>query len=167
MPAPVKVETPNDRDIVVTRVFAAPADLIFKCHTVPEYVQSWMLGPDGWHMPVCEIDLRVGGGYHFVWRENDADNQFGARGQYREIKAPEYIVNTERMYGFPGAVDGPDGEALNTLSLVEKDGKTTLTTTIRFANSNVRDGALASGMADGMNQSYDRMEKFISEKLAK
>lgn len=167
MPATVKVETPNDRDIVVTRIFSAPADLIFKCHTVPEYIQQWMLGPDGWYMPVCEVDLRVGGGYHYVWRENDSDNQFGSRGVYKEINAPEYIVNTERMYGFPGEVEGPDGEALCTLSFTERDGKTTLTSTIRFANSNIRDGALASGMTDGMNKSYDRMEAFIADKLVK
>lgn len=167
MSSTASVETPNEREIVVTRVFAAPADLIFKCHTVPEYVQAWMLGPDGWHMPVCDIDLKVGGGYHFVWRENAGENQFGARGQYREIKAPEFIVNTERMYGFPGADDGPDGEALCTLSLVEANGQTTLTSTMRFANAMVRDGALASGMAEGMNQSFDRMERFISENLLK
>ena len=167
MPATVKVETPNDRDIVVTRIFSAPADLIFKCNTVTEYIQQWMLGPDGWYMPVCEVDLRVGGGYHYVWRENDSDNQFGSRGVYKEINAPEYIVNTERMYGFPGEVEGPDGEALCTLSFTERDGKTTLTSTIRFANSNIRDGALASGMTDGMNKSYDRMEAFIADKLVK
>lgn len=165
MSATVRVETPNDRDIVVTRVFSAPADLIFKCHTEPEYVQQWLLGPDGWHMPLCEIDLRVGGNYHYIWRKDDADNQFGAKGSYREIRAPEYIVNTEHMYGFPGAIEGPDGETLCTLSLVESDGRTTLTSTIRFANSDIRDGALASGMTDGMNKSYDRMEELFLEKF--
>lgn len=165
MTATVNVETPNDRDIVVSRVFDASAELIFKCHTVPEYVQHWLLGPDGWHMPVCEIDLRVGGGYHYVWRENGGDNQFGTRGTYTEIKAPTWIANTERMYGFPGEIEGPDGEAYCTLRLIEQDGRTTLITTMRFANSNIRDGALASGMTDGMNASYDRMEKFIAETL--
>lgn len=167
MNAIVNVATPNDREIVVTRDFAAPADLLFKCHTVPEYVRQWSLGPDGWDMPVCEIDLRVGGGYHYVWRERDGENQFGARGTYREIKAPEHIVHTERMYGFPGEVEGPDGEALCTLTLTESNGKTTLTQTIRFANSDIRDGALASGMTDGMGASYERLEQLVAREISK
>ncbi len=71
MPKPVDVTTPSDREIAVARVFDAPRELIWDCHTKPELLKRWMLGPLGWSMPVCEIDLRVGGAYRYRWR-NDA-----------------------------------------------------------------------------------------------
>ena len=160
---PVTVATPSDTEFSVTRVFNAPARLIFDYHTVPERVRKWMLGPDGWSMPVCEIDLKVGGRYHYLWRNNsDSAQEFGARGQFKEIVAPSRLVHTEGMYGVPGA-EGE--EALCTLTFGEAGGKTTLTTVMKFSSRDARDGAMASGMADGMSVSYDRMEAAMSEKV--
>ena len=156
MPKPVEVTTPSDREITVVRVFDAPRELIWDCHTKPELVKRWMLGPPGWSMPVCEIDLRVGGKYCYVWK-NDADGtSFGSHGVHREIAAPERIVTTESMDGF-------DGEAVNTMDLVESGGRTTLTINMCFPSKEHRDGALQSGMSDGMALGYDRLETILDE----
>ena len=154
----VTVTTPSPTELSVTRVFNAPAQLVFDYHTRAELVRKWMLGPDGWSMPVCEIDLRIGGSYHYLWRSDAGHGEFGARGIYKEIAAPARLVHSEAMYGVPGA---EAGEALCTLTFAEAGGKTTLTTVMQFPSTGVRDGAMASGMADGMATSYDRMEAVI------
>jgi len=156
MPKPVDVTLPSDCEIAVARSFEAPRQLIWDCHTKPELMQRWCLGSPGWSMPLCEIDLRVGGKYRYVWR-NDADGrEFGSHGVQLEIDAPARLVNTESMDGF-------DGEAINTLELVEQAGRTTLTVTMRFPTQQHRDGALQSGMADGMALGYDRIEVILAE----
>jgi uncharacterized protein YndB with AHSA1/START domain len=90
----LNVTTPTDREIVVTRVFNAPRNLVFDAWTNPQYLPHWMLGPDGWSMPVCEIDLRPGGSWHFVWR-HASGQEMEMRGQYREVKPPERVVSSE------------------------------------------------------------------------
>jgi uncharacterized protein YndB with AHSA1/START domain len=154
----IDVTTPSDREIRVTRVFDAPRSLVFDCHTQPELVRRWLTGPPGWTMPVCEIDLRVGGQYRYVWR-NDADgSEFGFVGEYREVASPHRIVHTERFDGTDG---GQAGDALCTLVLTEEGGRTTLTQTMRFPTPESRDQALQSGMTDGMGASYDRLEELM------
>jgi uncharacterized protein YndB with AHSA1/START domain len=156
MPKPVDVTTPSDREITVVRVFNAPRELIWDCHTKPELVKRWMLGPPGWSMPVCEIDLRVGGAYRYVWR-NDADGaSFGSHGVHKEIVTPQRIVTSEAMDGF-------DGESINTLELAEAGGRTTLRINMLFPSKEHRDGALQSGMSDGMAMGYDRLETILDE----
>lgn len=146
----------GDREIVVTRVFDAPRRLVFDAYTKPELVRRWLLGPEGWSMPVCEIDLRAGGKYRYVWR-NDADgNEMGMGGIYREVVAPDRIVATEKFdeAWYPG-------EAVGTIVLVEQDGKTTLTQTILYDSRATRDAVLKSPMQYGLGMSYDRLEKFL------
>ncbi len=155
MAKPLDVSLPSDREVKVTRVFEAPARLIFDFHTRPDHVKRWLLGPPGWSMPVCEIDLRVGGSYRYVW-QNDADGtSFGSRGEFREIVAPSRIVQTERMDGF-------DGEAVITLTLDEQDGRTTLSSVMLFETREARDGAIRTGMNDGVAMSYDRLEEVMA-----
>ncbi|GGF13319.1 ATPase [Youhaiella tibetensis] len=152
----VDVSLPSDTELAVTRVFEAPARLVFDFHTRPEHVRRWLLGPPGWSMPVCEIDLRIGGGYRYVWR-NDADGtQFGTTGTYREIVEPTRIVHTENMEGF-------EGESLCTLTLLEDGAMTTLTYVFRFQSRAARDGAMSTGMTDGMGLSYDRLDEAMAE----
>jgi len=159
MPKPVDVTTPSDREITVVRTFDAPRELIWDCHTKPELLKRWMLGPPGWSMPVCEIDLRVGGAYRYRWR-NDADGtEFGSGGVHREIVPLERIVTTERMEGF-------EGEAVNTLTFTEDSGRTVVSTNMLFASREARDGALQSGMSDGMAMGYDRLEDVLAELAA-
>jgi uncharacterized protein YndB with AHSA1/START domain len=167
MPKPVEVATPSDREITVTRVFDAPRQLIWDCHTVPELMQRWLFGPPGWSMPVCKVDLRVGGRYRYIWRETATGRQFGAFGEHREVKAPERLVTVEIMDGFDGRpmedeppID-PALAALNTLTLVERDGGCVLTVNMVFPSKEARDMALKSGMSDGMATGYDRLEDEI------
>jgi len=114
----LKLTTPSDREIAMTRVFDAPRQLVFDAHTKPDLVRQWLLGPPGWSMPVCEMDVWVGGKYRYVWRHDREGTEMGMGGVYREIVAPERIVNTEKFdeSWYPG-------EAVDTLVLVEQRGK--------------------------------------------
>jgi uncharacterized protein YndB with AHSA1/START domain len=159
MPKPVDVTTPSDREITVVRAFDAPRELIWDCYTKPELLRRWMLGPPGWSMPVCEIDLRVGGAYRYRWRSDADGTEFGSSGVHREIVAFERIATTERMEGF-------DGEALNTLTFTEEGGRTVVSVNMLFGSKAARDGALQSGMSDGMAMGYDRLEDLLAELAA-
>jgi uncharacterized protein YndB with AHSA1/START domain len=154
MPSSLDVTTPSDREIQVRRTFDAPVQLVFDCHTKPEYVKKWMLGPPGWSMPICDIDLKVGGRYRYVWRSDTSDSEFGVQGEFREISPPDRVVHTESM-------DGRPGEALCTTTFVQSGMQTLLTVTMRFESREARDEALQSGMTEGMSISYARMEDSI------
>jgi uncharacterized protein YndB with AHSA1/START domain len=152
----LQVSTPSDVEIVMTRIFAAPRELVFKALTTPELVRRWLLGPPGWSMPVCEIDLRVGGGYRYGWRNDQDGSAFGLSGAYREILRPERIVNTEVFQGMES------NAAVGTLVLTEAQGRTTLTTTMRYPSKQVRDAVIQSGMEAGAAASYDRLEQILA-----
>jgi uncharacterized protein YndB with AHSA1/START domain len=152
----LQIATPSNHEIVMTRAFDAPRSLVFDCWTQPELVRRWMFGPDGWSFVVCEIDLRVGGGYRFVWRGPDG-SEMGMRGVYREIVAPERLVSSE-LYD----EDWTGGETLGTTLFTEQGGKTTVTSTLRYASKEARDGALASGMDQGMAMGYDRLDALVT-----
>jgi uncharacterized protein YndB with AHSA1/START domain len=155
--ATLKVTAQGEKEIVMTRVFDAPRQLVFEAHTKPELVQRWLLGPPGWTMPVCEIDLRVGGTYRYVWKSEKDGKTMGMGGVYREIVRPERIVSTERFdeAWYPG-------EGVGTLVLTEKDGKTTLTQTMAYESREARDGVMKSGMESGVAASYDRLEPMLA-----
>ena len=156
-PGELKVTAQGDHDIVMTRVFNAPRELVFDAWTKPELVKRWLLGPDGWSMPVCDIDARVGGGYRYLWK-NDADgSEMGMSGSFIEVKRPDRIVSTEKF-------DDPwyPGEARNTLVLVEKNGQTTMTTTTHYESREIRDQVLKSPMESGVRASYDRLEEVLA-----
>jgi uncharacterized protein YndB with AHSA1/START domain len=144
---------PSDREVMVTRVFDAPRTLVFDVHTKPEHVPHWLLGPDGWTMPVCEIDLRVGGAYRLGWRKADG-SEMTITGTYREVTRPERLVYTETW-----GAEWP--ETLNTLLLAERDGQTTITTTVRYPSKEARDAALSTGMKDGMSVSFERLAGYL------
>ena len=150
----LQITTPSDTEILMTRVFDAPRALIFDAWTNPRHLPHWMLGPDGWTMPVCEIDLRPGGEWRFVWRRSDG-TEMAMRGVYREVAPPERLVSTESWGG-----DWPD--TLNTLILTEKDGKTTATNTALYPSKEARDAALKTGMAEGVSQSFDRLAGYLA-----
>ncbi len=144
---------PSDREIAMTRVVDAPRRLVFDAWTNPEHLPHWMLGPEGWTMPVCEVDLRVGGEWHFVWRRADG-TEMGMRGVYQEIKPPERLVSTESWGG-----DWP--ETLNTLTLTEVDGKTTTTSTVLYPSKEARDAAAKTGMSEGASLSFERLNQYL------
>jgi len=148
-----KVTTPGDLEIVMARDFDAPPDIIFDALTKPEFVQRWLLGPDGWIMPVCEIDLKVGGAWRFVWRNEENGREIGMHGEYREIVRPEHIVHTE-IFG--------EGESLVTSSITAKGETATLIMTMRFDSRAERAAALETGMADGVAVGYDRLDEMLA-----
>lgn len=144
--------TPGDREIVLTRLFDAPVDLVFDVMTKCEHVKRWWGCLDEKHsMPVCEIDLSVGGKWRFVGRSPDGD--YGFHGVYQEIAAPERLVYTEIYDPYP------DAGSLVTQTLVEENGKTRLTVAAMYSSTDVRDMVIASGMAGGAAISYDRLEE--------
>ncbi len=151
--AAMTLTLPSDREIVMIRVFNAPRHLVFEAWTKPEHVPHWMLGPERWTMPVCEIDLRPGGAWHFVWRRSDG-TEMGMHGMYQEIVPPERLVNTESWGG-----DWP--ETLNTLLLAEEDGKTTITSRVLYPSKEARDAVLKKGMEEGTSESFDRLAEYL------
>ncbi|MDZ4692141.1 SRPBCC family protein [Terricaulis sp.] len=162
MPKPAEASLPNDRDVRVVRSFDAPRELVWDAHAKPELVQKWCLGPPGWSMPVCEMDVRVGGAYRWRWR-NDADGaEFGFFGTFTEVNRPEKLAH-EESYD-PGDVGGAmpsDEPALVTNDFSEKDGVTTMVVTIRFPSKEARDGAFSTGMTDGMEMGYVRLDEIF------
>ncbi|MBC8647181.1 MAG: SRPBCC family protein [Thermoanaerobaculia bacterium] len=152
----LKITTPTDREIAMTRVFDAPRRLVYDAHTKPELVKQWLGVFGGWSLDVCEIDLRVGGSFRYVWRGTDG-KEMGMRGVYREIVPAERIVATETF-------DDPwyEGEAVGTTEFVEQGGKTTLTTTVRYESREVRDAVLKTPMEHGLAASYDKLAGILA-----
>lgn len=155
-PQSFKVSTPSDREIQVTRDFDAPRRLVFDAFTQPELVRRWLLGPPGWTMPVCEIDLRVGGAYRYCWRSEKDGAMMAVGGVFREVVPLERLVATEKFDDawYPG-------EALDTTVFVEKRGVTTATITVQYESRKARDAARRSGMEHGMAAGYDRLEELL------
>jgi uncharacterized protein YndB with AHSA1/START domain len=146
-----RFETPTDTTIVITRVANAPRSAVFEAWTNPKYIREWMLGPPGWTMPVCEIDLRVGGAWRYSWRKDDG-SEMTMTGTVQEVKAPERLVTTERW--------GPEWpETRNTLVLTEAGGRTTMTLTIAYPSKEARDAATQTGMKEGLDASFERLDR--------
>jgi uncharacterized protein YndB with AHSA1/START domain len=151
-----------DREIVMTRVFNAPRWLVFDALTRPELLVRWY-GPHGWTVPVCEIDLRPGGAYHYVMRREDG-SEISMRGLYREIARPDRLVVTERFDGFSEVGWRPEDDTVTTTILTEQDGKTLLTSTLLYPSKDVRDAALQLNQAwRGTAESYDRLEELLQK----
>ena len=152
----VTVSASGERELVIARSFNAPRTLVWDAHTKPELIRRWLLGPEGWTMPVCEVDLRVGGAYRYVWR-NAKGHEMGMGGVYREIKAPEHMVQTEKFDDswYPG-------EAVGTLMLTERGGVTKLTQTIVYESREARDAVLRSPMESGLSVGYDRLDALLA-----
>ena len=151
-----RVSTPSDREIQITRLFDAPRNLVFEAMNRPEHVRNWWgrLG-EGYSVPVCEIDFRVGGAWRFVNRHPRGEAAF--HGVYREIAAPERVVFTEIFEDFP------DAESVVTAVLTEEGTRTRLTVSVIYPSREVRDLVVNSGMADGAAISYDRLEDVLAE----
>lgn len=157
-PESFRVSTPSDVEILVERDFDAPVELVFDAFTKPELVRRWLLGPDGWTMPVCEIDLRVGGVYRYVWRKESNGMEMGMGGRFLEIERPVKVVATELFDDawYPG-------EAVDTTEFVADGDVTRMRLTVRYESKEARDTATRSGMERGMMAGYDRLEKVLAE----
>jgi len=158
-----QVTLPDDREVEVTRSFRAPRPLVYRAWTEPKLVRRWLLGPPGWSMPVCEMDVRVGGRFLWRWRSEEDGSEFGFTGTYREVQPPSRIVHTEAYE--PGTVGGgyPGDDAIVTVTFAEESGVTTVTTSIDFGSKEARDAAIATGMTGGMEQSYRLLDQLLDE----
>ncbi|MDQ2765906.1 MAG: SRPBCC family protein [Gemmatimonadota bacterium] len=150
------VTTPSDREIAMSRVFNAPCRLVFDAYTKCEYLKKWLGVFDGWTLDLCEIDLKVGGSYRYVWK-NVNGTEMGMGGVYREIVAGERVVATEKF-----DESWYEGEAVDTTTFSETGGKTTLTITVRYASKVARDGVLKSGMAEGVTAGFDTLDEVLA-----
>jgi uncharacterized protein YndB with AHSA1/START domain len=169
-----KTTTPSDREIRLTRVFDAPRHLVFEAMTRPEHIKRWWgCLADGYSVPVCDVDLRVGGLWRFISR-TPKGQVVAFHGRYREIGAPERLVYTEVFEGvFPeanfdevvhaGLADPSPDDSVVTTVLADEDGKTRMTVTASYPSIEVRDIVLKSGMEKGAAISYDRLEEVAQE----
>lgn len=151
------ITLPSDREIVITRSFDAPREMVWDCHTKPALVRRWLLGPPGWEMPVCEIDLRVGGKYRYAWEDKTRGITMGMGGTFTAVDKPERIGAREKFDD-----DWTGGETDVTQLFTEHAGKTTLTLTIVYASKEARDGAAKTGMTDGMEAGYQRLDDILA-----
>ena len=149
------VELPEDTQILITREFDGPKELVYKAYTTPELVERWWTAGRG-DMTVCEIDLRVGGQWRYAMNAGDF-GEVAFHGEYREIVPNERLVSTEVYEGMP------DAEALDTLTLTEQDGRTVLTLLVEHESKEDRDGHVQSGMEDGLQDAFDRLEQVVAE----
>jgi uncharacterized protein YndB with AHSA1/START domain len=144
---------PSDREIVMTRIFDAPREIVFEAHSKPEHVRRWW-GLRNSTMPICEIDFRPGGAWRFVTREPDG-SEYAFRGKYLEIVAPEKLVQTFEFEGMPGII------SIETTTFEEHDGKTKLINTTLYETVEARDGMVQSGMEGGARETWDRLAELV------
>jgi uncharacterized protein YndB with AHSA1/START domain len=157
---PTEVTLPNDNAVLVERDFRAPRELVYDAFTQPALVQRWLLGYPGWSMPVCEMDVRVGGRFRWRWRSDEDGSEFGFEGEYMEVDAPALIRNTEGFDAGDRAERMED--SMVTTRFAERGGITTVSTLIEYASKEARDGALATGMTDGMEACYQRLDVLLA-----
>ncbi len=155
-PGSLKVTTPSDREIAMTREFDAPRRLVFEALIQPDLIRRWLTGPPGWSMTVCEFDPTVGGTYRYVWRKADG-TEMGMGGVVREVVRPVRVVVTEQ---FDEA--WYEGEALTTTRLEERRGRTTLTLVVQYDSKEVRDAVLQSPMEEGVGYSYAQLAELLA-----
>jgi uncharacterized protein YndB with AHSA1/START domain len=151
------VSMPSEREALITRELDAPRHLVYDAWTKPELLKRWLYGPEKWTLAVCDMDVRPGGKIRWVWRDPDGKDM-GLRGVYREVVPNERLVHTELF-----DEDWTGGETLVTITFPEKDGKTTCAMTVRYSSTEARDAALKTGMTEGMEWGFARLDKIFAE----
>jgi len=160
MPYPLSIIPQGELDVVMTRAFDAPRNIVFDALTTHDLLRDWLGVRGGWTLPICSIDLAVGGAYRFVWRNADG-TEMGVGGACREVLPPERIVWTEKFdeAWYPG-------EALVTHELAEEDGKTVLTATMHYESPEVRNAVLRSPMETSVAESYEKLDQLLAELIS-
>ncbi|MGD2131151.1 MAG: SRPBCC family protein [Maricaulaceae bacterium] len=149
----------------MTRRFNAPVALVYRAYTEPALLQRWLLGPPGWTLPVCEMDVRVGGKLRWRWRSEEDGKGFGFDGAFKEVVPQARLAHTQTYY--PGDVGGSMGEeAFVTIDFAEDAGQTIVTSTIDYGSKENRNGAMSTGMTDGMEMSYQQLDALLTEQSA-
>jgi uncharacterized protein YndB with AHSA1/START domain len=156
----LQITSPSDRELAMTRSFNAPRSLVWDAWTKPELLKQWLGVRGGWTFAVCEVDLKVGGKYRYVWR-GPTGTEMGMGGVFREVVKRERMVATEKF-----DQSWYDGDALDTTTFLESGGKTTVTTTVQYASKAVRDAVLKSPMDKGVAESYDKLDELLASRPA-
>ena len=159
---PAVVSVPDDTSVVVKRTFAAPVQLVWRAYTEADLLKRWCQGPPGWSMPVCEMDSRKGGTYRWRWRDETNGTEFGFQGEFLEVDLNRKIVHTQ-VYD-PGNLGISMAGNPWTISVeFQEAGKVTnVTTTFAFETKEDRDGAMSSGMTEGMETSYQQLDETLA-----
>ncbi|HMI44153.1 MAG TPA: SRPBCC family protein [Gemmatimonadaceae bacterium] len=154
--AKLQITTPSDRELAMIRSFDAPRGLVWDAWTKPELLRQWLGVRGGWTFAVCEVDLKVGGKYRYVWR-GPSGAEMGMGGVFREVAKPELLVATEKFDD-----SWYEGDAMDTTTFVERGGQTTVTTTVKYASKAVRDAVLKSPMESGVAESYNKLDEVLA-----
>src|SRR5690606_9364808 len=152
---PTDAQILSDTKVRISRVIRGSVEQVWRAHHEAELMQRWLLGPDGWTMPVCEVGTKVGDSFRYEWEMEDGSQRFGFEGEVLESEPPYREVTTERMIG----VEGPG--TVNELTLTPHPSGTLLTLVITYPSAEVRDMVLGTGMTDGMERSYTRLEEEV------
>jgi len=156
--AKLQITTPSDRELAMIRSFDAPRGLVWDAWTKPELLKQWLGVRGGWTFAVCEVDLKVGGKYRYVWR-GPSGAEMGMGGVFREVAKPELLVATEKFDD-----SWYEGDAMDTTTFVERGGQTTVTTTVKYASKAVRDAVLKSPMESGVAESYNKLDEVLASR---
>jgi uncharacterized protein YndB with AHSA1/START domain len=156
----LQLSTPTDTTIVLTRTFHAPRRLVWAAMFTPDKMRRWMLPPPGWTMTVCECEARVGGALRLAWKNEEADPVMTLQGVFTEVVPHERIVHTEKMMLGSGQVIG---QLVETHEFSEKDGVTTMRITQAYDSKAARDGAVESGMDQGMEAGYQKLDALLAQ----
>jgi len=160
---PAEASLPSDTEVLVKRSFDAPAKLVWRAYMEPELLRRWCTGTPGWSMPVCEMDMRVGGQYRWRWRSDENDQEFGFTGEVLELIPNAKLVHTQIFDAGNLGVSMGGEPSIITVTFHEVNGITNVSTTIRYASKTDRDEAMATGMTDGMEMSYQRLDEVLAE----
>ena len=160
---PAEASLPSDTEVLVKRSFDAPVKLVWRAYMEPDLMRRWCSGLPGWSMPVCEMDIRVGGKYRWRWRSDEDGQEFGFTGEVLDIVPHARIVHTQ-IYD-PGDMGYSMGNEpyIVTVTFHEAEGITNVATSIKFASKADRDAAFSTGMTDGMEMSYKRLDEVLAE----
>lgn len=160
---PAEASLPSDTEVLVKRSFDAPARLVWRAYMEPDLLRRWCTGYPGWSMPVCEMDMRVGGKYRWRWRSDENGQEFGFTGKVLEVVPLARIVHTQIFD--PGDLGGSMGgePSIITVTFHEANGITLVTTSMKFASKADRDAAYSTGMTDGMEYSYTKLDAVLAE----
>lgn len=161
-----EVSLPSDTEVRVTRSFHAPRALVWQAHTEPKLLKRWMHGYPGWSLPVCEMDVRPGGKYRWRWRSDEGEQEFGFFGTFNEVEAPATLSYDQHFdpgnFGDAGAMP-TENPTIIRAAYAEKNGVTTLVTLMDFGSKDARDAAISTGMTDGMETSYESLDRLFAE----
>lgn len=158
-----RVTLPSESEVKVERSFDAPRALVYRAYTTPELMKRWLLGYPGWTMPVCEMDVRVGGAFRWRWRADEDGSEFGFHGEFVEVDAPARLRHTEAFDPGDTEYDMGAEPAMITVTFEERGGHTLVTTLLDYGMQISRDAALATGMTDGMETNFKLLDALIVE----